>query len=825
MQMRWRLSFTMRFQSILVGKNMKPELLAPAGGYEAALAAFQYGADAVYVGMPWFSARADADNMTLERLGVLLAYARSLKPAKKVYVTFNTLVPDADISAALALLEQLEVLTPDGVIVQDLGVARLIRDYFPSLELHGSTQLAVHNLDGVMALKEMGFKRVVLARELSCEEVKYLVEESGVEIEVFIHGALCYSYSGLCLFSAMMHKRSGNRGRCAYCCREGFSCESEKGVRYPFSMKDLALAPVLDKVIATGAHSLKIEGRMKSPLYVACVSAYYRKKLDGTLSQHAERQMIQDLQTVFSRPWTTLYATGRSASKETIVDPVSIGHRGTWIGESDAVLQDGNGIRWLRFKTNRALEKHDGIQVELPGGGRPFGCAVHQLRITGNVRLVITAPAGASVEVALPAEENPYIPRGTSIFCSASQAVRRAYEIHSVRESELTIGTPVDFDIALHAGGIKVSVKISQGVIGAQADVFIPLVLEKAQQPERTEGAIRKAFERLGESTWSFGKLTISDPDGCYVPASRLNEVRRMALSVLEETWVRLRSERLERIAGEIEQAGSITTQGKNDVEAEKGVTSSKNGKTLKVRCSSKNEFDASQMQQICERFDVLVIVLEHATSSVLKTWIEEWKADCLGLKIRLAMPLVSREKERNGLKEAVRDLIREGWTAWECADLAGWRFLKESGITEISADWSLYAFNRVAVTELARLGITSFVVSPECDMKNTCALVQAPILAEGLIYQYIPLFISETAPCVEGASEATDLTFTDRKGNNFVSHLHDRRWVTTAALPLDRFGEESELPFARKRIDLSGAPRQRASQRGTTFWMASALR
>ncbi len=787
---------------------MKPELLAPAGGYEAALAAFQYGADAVYVGLPLFSARADADNMTLERLRVLLAYARSLKPVKKVYVTFNTLVPEADMPTALALLEQLEALAPDGVIIQDLGVARLMRDYFPSLELHASTQLAVHNLDGVMALKELGFKRVVLARELSCEEVKYLVEESGVEIEIFIHGALCYSYSGLCLFSSMMHKRSGNRGRCAYCCREGFSCESEKDVRYPFSMKDLALAPVLDKVVATGAHSLKIEGRMKSPLYVACVSAYYRKKLDGTLSQHAERQMIQDLQTVFSRPWTTLYATGRNVSKKTIIDPFAIGHRGTWIGESDAVLQDGNGIRWLRFKTTRALEKHDGIQVELPGGGRPFGFAVHQLRITGNVRLVITAPAGASVEIALPAEENPYIPRGTSIFCSASQAVRRAYEIHSVRESELTIGTPVDFDIVLHAGGIKVSAKTPQGMTGSKADIFIPLALEKAQQPERTEGAIRKAFERLGESAWSFGKLIISDPEGYYVPASKLNEARRMALAVLEQTWTRVRSERLERMAQEIEQTGKRPPQEQHDTRTAGDVALSGKVKTLKVRCSSRNEFDAQQMQQIVERFDTLVIVLEHAATNVLKTWIEEWKEGCPGLKIRLAMPLVSHEKERQGLKEAVLDLIREGWTAWECADLAGWYFLKQSGITDISADWSLYAFNRVAVAELAKLGITSFVVSPECDMKNTCALVEALIPAEGLIYQYSPLFISETAPCVEGVSEETDLTFTDRRGNGFISHLYDRRWVTTAALPWNRLGEESELPFARKRVDLSGAPR-----------------
>lgn len=793
---------------------MKPELLAPAGGYDAALAAFQYGADAVYVGLPLFSARADADNMTPERLRVLLAYARSFKPVKKVYVTFNTLVPEADMPAVLALLEQLEELAPDGVIVQDLGVARLIRDYFPSLELHASTQLAAHNVDGVIALKELGFKRVVLARELSCEEIKVLVEESGVEIEVFVHGALCYSMSGLCLFSARMQDRSGNRGRCAYCCREGFSCENEKNVRYPFSMKDLALAPVLGKVVATGAHSLKIEGRMKSPLYVACVSAYYRKKLDGSLTQHAERQMVQDLQTVFSRPWTTLYTTGRDAATETIIDPVAIGHRGAWIGTSEAVVSDRDNIRWLRFKTNRALEKHDGIQVELLGGGKPFGFAVHQLRISGDYRSVITAPAGASVEIALPADENPYIPRGTSIFCSASQAVRRAYEIRSVRESELTIGRPVDFVVTLKPEGICVVATVShfmkcETMDGLErAEIFMPFALEKAQQPERTEGAIRKAFERLGESTWSLGTLTISDPEGCYAPASKLNEARRMALAALDEAWACGRSERLARMTQEIEQAGRITTQGPNATRREEGITSSGNGRTLKVRCSSINTCDVKKRQQIGEHFDTLVVTLEHASYRDLKSWVDGWKADCPGLKIRLAMPLVSHEKERHGLKEAVLNLMREGWTAWECADLAGWHFLNENGMESITADWSLYAFNRLAAAELARLGIASFVVSPECDLPNALALAEAPIPAEALIYQYTPLFISETAPCVEGASTGADLAFTDRRGNTFVTQQCDHRWVTTHEVPFKRSGKGTETPFLRQRVDLSWAPR-----------------
>jgi hypothetical protein len=226
------------------------------------------------------------------------------------------------------------------------------------------------------------------------------------------------------------------------------------------------------------------------------------------------------------------------------------------------------------------------------------------------------------------------------------------------------------------------------------------------------------------------------------------------------------------------------------------------------VRCSSKNAFNLEQMQQIRTMFDTLVLLLEHVSYGVMKEWIEAWKSDCPVLKIRLAMPLVSREKERHGLKEAVRELIKAGWTSWECADLAGGHFLAENGITAITADWSLYAFNRVAVAELGRLGITSFVVSPECDMQNTCALAAAPLQAEVLIYQHVPLFISETPPCVEDVMAGEDIVFTDKRGSAFITQQCDKRWITTSSIPLDRFGEESELPFSRTRVDLSWSPR-----------------
>jgi hypothetical protein len=174
-------------------------------------------------------------------------------------------------------------------------------------------------------------------------------------------------------------------------------------------------------------------------------------------------------------------------------------------------------------------------------------------------------------------------------------------------------------------------------------------------------------------------------------------------------------------------------------------------------------------------------------------------------VRLRLALPLISHDKERRELTKTVQQLIRDGWKSWECADLAGWHLLKACGIKTMSADWSLYAINRLAIEELRSLGLSSFVLSPECDLANMCALAESALPAELLVYQQVPLFISETQPCVEGglsSDEATSLT--DRRGRVFVTHEMDGRWITNASIPLDRRNEAQQLPFLRTRVDLS---------------------
>ena len=283
----------------------KIEILAPAGGYDSVVAAVRSGADAVYLGEKRFSARASAKNFSDEELRQTVAYCHI--HGVKVYVTLNTLVFDGEFEALAAAIRVAAEADADALIVQNMGVARLARQIAPDLPLHASTQMSVHTASGVQALHEMGFKRVVLSREMSREEIKKAAKIP-IELEVFVHGALCMSVSGQCYFSAMLGSRSGNRGACAQTCRLPFSVNSQKG-GYALSLKDNSLIPHLADLQTIGVASAKIEGRMKRPEYVAAaVRACVEQRDFGFITDQTAAQ----LRGVFSRTgFTDGYYTGK----------------------------------------------------------------------------------------------------------------------------------------------------------------------------------------------------------------------------------------------------------------------------------------------------------------------------------------------------------------------------------------------------------------------------------------------------------------------------------------------------------------------------------
>ncbi|MDH3393146.1 MAG: U32 family peptidase, partial [Desulfobulbaceae bacterium] len=260
------------------------ELLAPAGGLESFFAAIEAGADAVYCGLNDFSARAKAKNFTLAEVAGLTAYSH--QHDRKLYVALNTLVKELELPHLVETLAALEEIGIDGVILQDLGVWRLIRDHFPGLALHASTQMTVHNVAGVKMLERMGFERAVLARELSVQEIGVIRQQTSIELEHFIHGALCFGISGQCLFSSYLNGTSGNRGRCAQPCRRRYLYHEQPG--YYFSTNDFCAIEFLPQLIKAGVMSFKIEGRMKSAEYVGKVVEAYRLMLDAPPARRKE---------------------------------------------------------------------------------------------------------------------------------------------------------------------------------------------------------------------------------------------------------------------------------------------------------------------------------------------------------------------------------------------------------------------------------------------------------------------------------------------------------------------------------------------------------
>ena len=688
------------------------ELLSPAGSFETALAAFAAGADAVYLGLDAFSARADAVNFTDAQLRDLLALARRDGPARKVYVTFNTLLDDAQLPEAARKLALLDELRPDGLIVQDLGVARLVRRHFPHLELHASTQLVAHNLEGVLALRELGFTRVVLARELSIEDIRSITRRCGCEIEVFVHGALCYSLSGLCLFSALEKNRSGNRGRCAYCCRLAYT--DAAGTRsLPFSMRDLRLDDHLEQLRDAGVASLKIEGRMKSPLYVSTVTAHYR-------------------------------------------------------------------------------ELHDGLQFASEGG-KPVGFGISDLRVALSRSTVFSVPAGSDVEVLVPETIAPHaLVPGATVYCSASNEVKRRFPIPSFRPSSVTPGTPVNLTVTLAPTGITAAAVSADGL---SADATLSLDAPTASHhPERTEEAVRKAFARLGGTAWALASLTLDDPDRLFVPASALNDLRRLLVEHLDAARDAARARTLADVEADIAAARPASTE---DAPVPARV--------LKLR------LDQPLPDDVCS-YDELVVAIGHAAGRDVERTLTHMaetlraRAEATGdpaPHIRLALPVFTPERAFNALRSTVKHMVKAGITSWEAADLAGLRLLAQQGLADLTADWSLYAFNRPALAQFAELGLVRCVASPENAAENLHLLAtetsSAPPHAEFLIRQNTPLFLSLTRPATPDPAHLTGL-----RGDTFTSFPLNGLWITTRT-EARRFRVSGNA--ATTRVDLSWDP------------------
>ncbi len=367
-------------------------MLAPAGTLEAFQAAVEAGADAVYVGAPQANARALARHFTLEEIAAMLDFAH--RRGVKLYLAMNSLVKDEELSAVVELLSVAAGLGVDAVIVQDLGVYHLARRHFPELRLHASTLMGAHNSANVRQLAGMGFSRVVLARELSVTEIALAAASAPVEIEVFIHGAMCFAYSGLCLFSSFLGGKSGLRGRCVQPCRRKYTWR-DGGAKggYLFSMNDLQGLSLIDELRAAGVGSLKIEGRMRSRQYVETVVRAYRLALDAPDDPAALREAEGILASALGRKTSSGYF--RPGFDESLISPQYSGNIGLFVGKIDRCRREGADL-----VLREPLRVGDRIRIHNERSGERGSLTVREMLLAG--RLVERAEPGQTVRIAAP---------------------------------------------------------------------------------------------------------------------------------------------------------------------------------------------------------------------------------------------------------------------------------------------------------------------------------------------------------------------------------------------------------------------------------------
>ena len=733
------------------------ELLAPAGGLEAGYAAIHYGADAVYLGLPRFSARAEAANFSLEDVAAVTGYAHSREVRRRVYVTVNTLVQESELDELVESLAAVVALGVDAAIVQDLGVYRILRQHFPELRLHASTQLAIHNRPGAELARELGFARVTLARELTLEELAEIAALPGIETEVFIHGALCYGYSGLCLYSSHLLGRSGNRGRCAYLCRDQYRREAES--QFIFSMKDLALPEFVPQLRQAGVTALKIEGRMKSPLYVAAVVNYYRQLLDGKLTAPKARLLAADIQTIFSRPWTNLFLTSRW--NRNVTDPEYVGHRGYPIGRVEEIVRLRSGEVRLRFHPSQPLEVHDGLQMDVPGLPRPYGFAVERLRVldgaAAQTGLVFEAPAGALVEVALPGD-HPEIPENAVVYCASSQEIKRRYRFQKPKPGLFRIRCPVDFDVHIAPDRIRASASLSGAAAppgqtpgspptcpadggGVAAAIEIPGQFHAVHDADQMRAAVEQSFGKLGATRFAPARISVHNPLACFVPVSLLNQVRRQITDQLEASYQAAMSAGITRLKAACAAAPIAP--------APEGVAAPST-----VRWCLKTDqpawlagFEPEDWQDV----DEVILEVPPDAANAFDALAQRLAGGIGRSRLRLALPVIVRRWEHAALQKTVRRLIGAGWLRWQAANLGVWGLLSAAGAErpglalDLAADWPMYVLNHLAAEQLLALGATRLTLSPEDDGFNLRRLLVAlGNKAEVVVYQDTPLMVSE---------------------------------------------------------------------------------
>lgn len=503
------------------------ELLAPVGSFESLKAAVQNGANAVYLGGKDFSARASANNFDREELKEAIKYAHIR--GVRVFVTTNTLIKQNELEGFIEYVKFLYDINIDALILQDIGAAMTIKKLLPDFELHASTQMVAHCLEDVKYLESIGFDRVVLARELNVDEIKYICDNTNVDIEVFVHGALCVCYSGQCLMSSMIGNRSGNRGRCAQPCRQRYTMidintgeEVSSEGDYLLSTRDLNAIEEINQIIDAGVHSLKIEGRMKKPEYVATVIGSYRDAVDDYLTSkkvNVSHDIMADLYTIFNRKFTKGLLLG-DVGKDVMNSQVP-NNQGLYIGK---VLDYNKKAKRLKIALEENLKKGDGINL----GGGVIG------RIIKGKEITDIGYKGETIEIDFIGEAR----RNQMIFKTSDTQLMDRVQSTFKQDKEL-VKSYIDGEISLKLGQNPI-IKFKD-LKGNKAEIIGDFVIEKALKVPMSKEKIETQLRKLGNTPYELRNLKIDLDDGISLPISVINQMRRECIDKLSEVRINIK--------------------------------------------------------------------------------------------------------------------------------------------------------------------------------------------------------------------------------------------------------------------------------------------
>lgn len=708
------------------------ELLAPVGDWDCLIAAVQNGADCVYFGATLFNARASAKNFDIDTLKKAIQYCKIRDV--KTFLTLNILIKNSEFKDAIQLAKSAYEFGIDGIIVQDIGLATFLIDNFPDLPIHASTQMTVHNLEGVKELSRLGFKRVVLAREISLDEIKYICKNSDIETEVFVHGALCMSYSGQCLFSSVIGGRSGNRGQCAGPCRLPYKLikqnnnskkESVVDTGCLLSPKDLCALEYLPELINAGVKCFKIEGRLKSPEYVATVTRIYRKYIDKVLNGDnyiIQEDDMKDLLQIFNRGG---FSTGHLSNKPN--RDFVFKERSNNIG-----LFLGNISKFNPDKGHITLTLHEDLAI---------GDCIYTEK--GNIKYTVSElmqktlnipTAKSSMRVTI-GRMKGNISVGDKVYKLSSKALLDlAKSSYSNTENIKNI---INCTVIVKENEpISLSASYGKDFINLVSDV-VPV---KAISSPITEERIKQQISKTGNTPFSYKNIKIELDEGLYIPnISVLNELRRNCIDKIQSLIIQ-----------------NGTRHSNLDTSNIKFPYEEKSKKSINRRKISillrKLDLDSNYQSLETNHIDNIYLPLKFFAS---KNYSEIIKYLSENTNIYIYLPTIIKNNYKNIIKNSLENILSKyKIKGFVISNISNLKFL-ENYINDydIVGNASLNIFNSFSIKDFSKYGLKRITLSRELSINeiNDILKYDLDIETELIVYGILP--IMSTNYCFLGQS------------------------------------------------------------------------